>query len=173
MATKTKSGNEPKLSAADLAASIVASKAADDQAREEQRRRDAATYRELVKELAGTPSAARGSESWRNLQLASRIIGERVGFNADNDLRHLDAISHHDQLTAELGDLRAVLQEISDEQRTAEKQHQDLAEKHRKERGELVLYFQDLFAKGNRVNSAVNSAESARAALSHLQGIEG
>lgn len=166
MVTKVKKSESGSVR--DLAAAIVANEAAERQRAAEQREADIALYRQLIQELSGVEPAQRDAE----LLKASRITGERVGFSADRDLAHLDAIAQCERLVAEFGDLDAYQQTLSAEFAGFSDAQRAMREKHHSELRALQLEQEARGRYSLQVARIHDAAKVAAGSISHLQ-VEG
>jgi hypothetical protein len=152
-----------KKTVRDLALEVVESERVHREQQEQQRAKDLELYRGLIAELAGADQ--RDSE----LLKAARIVGERCGFGADNDLRHLDAIRDCERLTSEFGDLDEYQARLRQEQGGFAEEQQALLQRHHIEQTALRQKHLEHGRYSVRVGGIVDAAAKARAAINHLQ----
>lgn len=157
-----------KLSASELAASILRQAEQDRQLEQAARLRDLAAYREVMAEAAETTADGRGLPEWSNMMAAARILADRLGYCADSDLSHLDALAREAAMIAQHGSLPAREQWLNSELSKASEQEQELGNRHIQEREQLRQHFRETGRLAVEVGQVQAAARTARGAVGHL-----
>jgi hypothetical protein len=160
MVTKVKKSESGSVR--DLAAAIVANEASERQRVAEQREADLALYRQLIQELASM------EERDAELLQAARIVGERCGYSAGDDLRNLDAIRDCERLVTEFGDLDAYQQVLNVEFAGFAEAQRVMREKHTSELRALNLEQKARHQFSLHVARIHDAAKVAAGSISHL-----
>lgn len=157
-----------KLSASELAASILRQVEQDREAEQAARLRDLEAYRAVMAEVAGTPSEGRGLPEWSNMMAAARILADRLGFSAAGDLVALDAIALEKSMTEQFGDLHVRELQLNAELGTGTDRGQAMGERHIREREELREHYRETGRQAIHVGRVRSEARTARGAVGHL-----
>lgn len=169
MAARKPAGSEPsKLSASELAASILRKAQRDLEAEQAARLKDLAAYKAVLLELAAIAPEGRGVTEAQNLLAASRILGDRLGYCADSDLSSLDALNRERSMIEEHGDLYARELALNAELATGQDREQAMLERHASERGEFREYYRKTAQLAVQVGQVQAAAKAARLAVGHL-----
>ena len=122
-------------------------------------------YRALVTDLSGTDADKRPEE----VLLAGRILGGRLGYSLDDDLRHLLAIQEAAAIESERGDLDAAMRALDEDLNGSGQAFEALTLRHQHERRELEVHFQRVGDDIQRLTRIARERDAAVAATRHLE----